>query len=54
MIYVELTKDEKCVAAVFSSSQENSTEIERSDARYINFYNAQPTAVQQLLVAPVI
>lgn len=36
MIYVRLTKDGKYVVTVFSSSQENSTDIERSDARYID------------------
>lgn len=49
MIYVELTKDGKSVVAVFSCPQEHSTEIERSDARYIVFHNAQPETIQQML-----
>lgn len=52
MIYVRLTKDEKYVVTVFSSSQENSTEIEQSDARYIDFFNAQPVPVQLMMVKP--
>ncbi len=51
MIYVELTKDNKSVVAVFSCQQEHSTEIEQSDARYIEFYNAQPETIQQMLPA---
>ncbi|BBS91869.1 hypothetical protein WP7S18C02_24840 [Klebsiella sp. WP7-S18-CRE-02] len=49
MIYAELSQDEKSVEAVFSCPQEHSTEIERSDARYIEFYNAQPSVIQQML-----
>ena len=49
MIYAELSQDEKSVEAVFSCPQEHSTAIEQSDARYIEFYNAQPETIQQIL-----
>ncbi|WP_182934755.1 hypothetical protein [Klebsiella sp. WP4-W18-ESBL-05] len=49
MISVELTKDGKSVVSVFSCPQAHSTEIEQSDARYIEFYNAQPDAIRQVL-----
>lgn len=49
MIYAELSQDEKSVEAVFSCPQEHSTAIEQSDARYIEFYNAQPETIQQML-----
>ena len=51
MISVELTSDEKSVVSVFSCPQEHSVEIEQSDARYIEFYNAQPETIQQMLPA---
>lgn len=54
MIYAELTPDGKSVVALLSCEQENSTQIDMNDARYIEFYNAQPEVMQKILPAPAI
>lgn len=54
MIYAELTPDGKSIVALFSCEQETSTQIDNNDARYIEFYNAQPEVMQQILPAPAV